>query len=82
MTGDASRKAQLTAELLKLTQVQQKALEDATYLGWQPGQLEAYQDRGERISLLRQRLTLAIAEEKDEVSPGTPLIDPERSRPS
>ena len=82
MTADASRKAQLTAELLKLTQVQQKALEDATYLGWQPGQLEAYQDRGERISLLRQRLTLAIAEEKDEVSPGTPLIDPERSRPS
>jgi hypothetical protein len=45
--ADTSRKSQLTAELLQLTQQQQKALEDATLLGWQPGQLEAYQEHGE-----------------------------------
>jgi hypothetical protein len=67
---DTSRKAQLTAELLHLTQQQQKALEDATFLGWQSGQLEAYQERGERVSQLRQQLILAVTQEKLEVPLG------------
>jgi hypothetical protein len=69
--ADTSRAAQLTAELLRLSQQQTKALEDATFLGWQPGQLEAYQERGERVSLLRQRLNVAALEETLEVLPGT-----------
>jgi hypothetical protein len=56
---DASRKAQISAELLQLTQQQQKALQDATYLGWLPGQLDEYQKRGDRVFLLRQQLKLA-----------------------
>jgi hypothetical protein len=44
--ADVSRKAQLTAELLRLSQQQTKALENAVYLGWEPGALEAYQERG------------------------------------
>jgi hypothetical protein len=80
---DTSRKAQLTAELLRLTQQQQKALQDAIFLGWQPGQLDAYQQRGERVSLLRQELNLAVAEENLEVStdtvPVTPDVDAEPS---
>ena len=59
--ADTTRKALLTAELLQLTQQQLKALQDATYLGWQPGQLQAYQDRGERVSLLREKLAAVIA---------------------
>jgi hypothetical protein len=35
--ADVSRKAQLTAELLRLTQLQSKALEGAVYLGWNLG---------------------------------------------
>jgi hypothetical protein len=66
---DTSRKAQLTAELLQLTQEQQKALQDATFLGWQPDRLEAYQERGRRVSLLRQQLSVAIAEERLKISP-------------
>ena len=61
----------------ELTQQQQKSLEDATYLGWRPGQLEAYQGRGERVSLLRQQLILAVVEEKLEVLPGTLPVTPD-----
>jgi hypothetical protein len=75
--ADTSRKAQLTAELLLVAQQQLKTLEDATFLGWQPGQLDAYQERGERVSLLRQQLTLAVAEEKLEVLPGTLPVSPD-----
>lgn len=75
----ASRKAQLTAELLRLTEQQHKTLEDATFLGWLPNLLYAYQERGERISLLRQQLSLATAEERLEVLPGTPDFDAEPS---
>jgi hypothetical protein len=74
---DSSRKAKLTAELLVLTQQQQKALEDATYLGWREGQVEAYQDRGDRISLLRQQLNLVIAAEKLEVLRGALPVAPD-----
>jgi hypothetical protein len=74
-----SRKAQLTAELLQLTQQQQKALEDATFLGRRPGQLGEYQERGERVVVLCKELMLAIPEEKIEVSPGTPDFDAEPS---
>ena len=75
--ADASRQGQLTAELLLLTQQQQKALEDATFLGWQAGELEAYQERGERVSWLHQRLRLVIVEKKVEVSSGTSPITPD-----
>ncbi len=82
--ADALRKAQLTAELLELTKKQQRALQDATFLGWLPGQLEAYDERGEQVSLLRRELTLAVAEENIEVLPdalpGTPDIDAEPSQ--
>jgi hypothetical protein len=61
--ADTSRKSRLTAELLQLNQQQQKALEDATFLKWQPGQRDAYQERRERVSLLRQQLSLAVVEE-------------------
>jgi len=77
MAADTTRKAQLTAELLQLTQQQQKALEDATFLGWQPAQLDAYQERGERVSSLRRELSLAVAEEKLEVSPVTLPVAPD-----
>jgi hypothetical protein len=70
--ADNSRKAQLTAELLHLTEQQHKALQDATFLGWEPGKLDAYQKRGERVSLLRQQLNLAVLEE-NEVLPTLPL---------
>jgi hypothetical protein len=60
---DVSRKAQLTAELLRLTQLQSKALEDAVYLGWSPGEFKAYQERGERVSVLRPQLNTAVLEE-------------------
>jgi hypothetical protein len=62
--ADVSRKTQLTAELLRLTKQQSKALEDAVYLGWGHGALEAYQERGERVSLLRQQLNAAATEEE------------------
>lgn len=75
--ADTSRKAQITAELLQLTQQQIKALEDATFLGWQPGQLKAYQERGEQVSLLRQQLNLAMIEEKLEVLPDTLPVAPD-----
>jgi hypothetical protein len=75
--ADTSRKAQLTAKLLTLTQEQQKALQDAIFLGWQSGQLDAYQKRGERVSLLRQELNLAFAEEKLEVSSDTVPVSPD-----
>jgi hypothetical protein len=81
--ADASRKAQLTAELLQLTQQQQETLQDAIFLGWQLGQLDAYQERGERVSVLRQELNRAVAEENLEVladtAPITPDIDAEPS---
>jgi hypothetical protein len=81
--ADTPRTDQITAELLQLTQQQRKALEDATFLGWQPGQLDSYQERGERVSLLRQQLNVAIVQEKFEVSPGnlpvTPDLDAEPS---
>lgn len=66
--AETSRKGQLTAELLQLTEQQPEALEDATFLGWQPGQLDAYQERGDRVSMLRQQLSLAVVEEKLEVA--------------
>ena len=72
--ADTSRKAQLTAELLKLTQQQQKTLEDAVFLGWRPVELEAYQERGERVSLLRQQLGLAVIEEQVEGLPNTRAV--------
>ncbi|MGA3107153.1 MAG: hypothetical protein ABSD53_21940 [Terriglobales bacterium] len=78
--ADTSRKSQLTAELLQLTQQQQEALEDATFLRWQPGQLDAYQERRERVSLLRQQLSLAVVDEKLEVLPGTLPVT--RNRPN
>jgi hypothetical protein len=80
--ADTSRKAQLTAKLLQLTQQQQKALQDAIYLGWEPGRLEEYQKRGERVVLLRQQLNLAIIEENEALPstlPASPDIDPEPS---
>jgi hypothetical protein len=81
--ADTSWKDKLMAELLLLTQQQQKVLEDATYLGWRPGELKAYQERGERVSLLRQRLNIAIVEEKLEVLPGTLPIEPDpKAEPS
>jgi hypothetical protein len=74
--ADTSRKAQITAELLLLSQQQLKALEDATFLGWQDGQLDAYSKRGERVSFLREQLILADAEEKGEVLPSPlPVTD-------
>jgi hypothetical protein len=72
-----SRKDKLTAELLLLTQQQTKALEDATYMGWRPGELDAYQQRGDRVSLLRQQLNLLIVEESLPVSPDTLPIAPD-----
>jgi hypothetical protein len=75
--ADTSRKAQITAELLVLSQQQIKTLEDATYLGWQPGQLKEYQERGEKVSLLRQQLNIAIAEETIEVLPDTLPVAPD-----
>lgn len=75
--ADASRKSQLTAELLLLAQQQLKTLEDATFLGWQPDQLDAYQKRGEQVSFLRHQLALADAQEKFEVLPGTLPIAPD-----
>jgi hypothetical protein len=75
--ADTSWKAQLTAELLLLTKQQHKALEDAVFLGWEPGQVEAYQERGDRVSLLRQRLNLAIADERLEVLTGTLPVTPD-----
>jgi hypothetical protein len=52
-----------------------KALEDAIYLGWGHGALEAYKEMGERIVLLRQQLNAAMIEE-DKVLPDThPLTD-------
>jgi hypothetical protein len=71
--ADTSRKAQLTAELLQLTQQQQKVLQDAIFLGWQSGQLDAYQRRGERVSLLRQELNLAFAEELEVLTDTVPV---------
>jgi hypothetical protein len=74
--ADVSRKARLTAELLRLTQRQSKALEDATYLGWEPGALKAYQERGDRVSLLRQQLNAAVLE--DDLLPDTlPIVESE-----
>lgn len=75
--AETSRQVLLTAELLQLTQQQQEALKDATFLGWLPGQLEAYQERGERVSLLRQQLSIAVVEEKVEVLPGTLSVTPD-----
>jgi hypothetical protein len=75
--ADSSRKAQLTAELLLLAQQQLKTLEDATFLGWQPGQLDAYQERGERVSLLRHQLTLASVQEELDVLRGTLPVAPD-----
>jgi hypothetical protein len=81
--ADTSRKAQLTAELLKLTQQQQKTLEDAVFLGWRPAELEAYQERGERVSLLRQQLGLAVIEEQLEDLPSTrPVANDSDAEPS
>jgi hypothetical protein len=81
--ADTSRKDKLTAELLLLTQQQQKTLEDATFLGWRAGQLEAYQERGNRVSLLRQQLNLAIVDDKLEVLPSTLSIAPDpKAEPS
>jgi hypothetical protein len=52
----ADKRKALTAELLQLTEQQLKALQDATFLGWEPGRLDAYQKRGKRVSWLRQQL--------------------------
>jgi len=51
-----NRQAEVTAELLKLSLQQATALQDATFLGWNPARLEAYQERGDRIVLLRREL--------------------------
>jgi hypothetical protein len=77
MAADISRKVQLTAELLQLMQRQQKAREDATFLGWQAGQLDAYEELGERISVLRKELLLADAKEQIEVALGTLPVAPD-----
>lgn len=75
--ADALRKSQITSKLLQLTQQQQKALEDATFLGWLPGTLDAYQKRGEQISLLREQLIVAISEGPIEILPDTPPLTPD-----
>lgn len=74
--ADAFRKAQLTAELLELTQKQLKALEDATLLGWLPGQLAIYQERGERVSFLRRELNREFGQKKPQVLHGTSSATP------
>jgi hypothetical protein len=75
--ADISRKAQLTAELLQLSIQQTKTLKDATFLGWLPGQLAAYQERGDRVSLLRRQLNNAIETESLEALPGTLPVTPD-----
>jgi hypothetical protein len=46
----------LSAELDLLSKKQINAVKDATFLGWQPGELELYNARRERINLLKRRL--------------------------
>jgi hypothetical protein len=55
MADNRAQEDQITAKLLILSNQQVKALQDATFLGWREGELEAYQKRGDRVSLLRQQ---------------------------
>jgi hypothetical protein len=82
MATDDSRKAALTTELLLLTQRQQRAREDATFLGWQVGELDEYRIRCERISALhKQHLSLIVGGENLE-APDTLLVPELDAKPS
>jgi len=47
MADNRAQEDQITAKLLILSNQQVKALQDATFLGWREGELEAYQKRGD-----------------------------------
>lgn len=51
------QRAAITAELSDLTRQQIKAVKDATFMGWEPAELAAYETRTKRIAVLRQALT-------------------------
>ena len=55
-----NRQAEVTAELLKLSLQQATALQDATFLGWNPERLDAFQERGDRVVLLRRELAILM----------------------
>jgi hypothetical protein len=50
------QKAEVIAELSDLTRQQIKAVKDATFMGWDPAELAAYEQRNKRIAWLRQTL--------------------------
>jgi hypothetical protein len=56
MANGQDRQSEITAELLKLSALQFEALKDATFLGWSPSALAAYQERGDRVVSLRSQL--------------------------
>ena len=57
MTDTSARCAALTLEINALAALQAKAVKDATFLGWQPRELAAYEERGRRGVALRKELS-------------------------
>jgi hypothetical protein len=66
MTSRTTQKVKLAAEIAELSRQQAKAVHDATYLGWPADERAAYDERSDRIALLRGQLaSLNSADEGD-----------------
>jgi hypothetical protein len=72
MTSRATQKAELATEIAELSKLQAKAIHDATYLGWRDGERAAYDQRSDRIALLRGQLAVLNSADEGGDLPGLP----------
>ena len=56
MAESSNRRAEIIAEHHELSVKHTNALQDATFIGWQPGQIALHEERSERMVLLRSQL--------------------------
>jgi hypothetical protein len=56
MAEPSKRRAEIISELHDLSVKHDNAVQDATFMGWQPDQLALDEKRSQRIALLRTRL--------------------------
>jgi hypothetical protein len=54
--GDATQRPGIEAEILVLVKKQSKAVDDAGFLGWDPAESVAYEERYQRLCWLCRQL--------------------------
>lgn len=56
MSVPSKSRAEIVAEIEKLSKQHSDAVQDATFMGWQPRQMKAHEERAKRIGVLRNDL--------------------------